>query len=92
MPFEAYYTAKKRKLKAEGIDLETPFDQFNEQIASIKDREFWGGVLLIVIGALFLLDNFDVLRMDQIFRFWPIVLIVAGIWLLKRFQDKEKAV
>jgi hypothetical protein len=92
MPFEAYYTAKKRKLKAEGIDLETPFDQFNEQIASIKDREFWGGVLLIVIGALFLLDNFDVLRMDQIFRFWPIVLIAAGIWLLKRFQDKEKAV
>src|SRR4029079_12956256 len=31
MPFEAYYTAKKRKLGAEGIMLETPIDRLQQQ-------------------------------------------------------------
>src|SRR5438105_15419413 len=31
MPFEAYYTAKKRKLGAEGITLETPIDRLQQQ-------------------------------------------------------------
>src|SRR5258705_13268816 len=32
MPFEAFYTAKKYKLRREGIALETPFDRFNEEL------------------------------------------------------------
>src|SRR5205823_11635961 len=31
MPFEAYYTAKKRKLSARGIPVVTPIDRFYEQ-------------------------------------------------------------
>jgi hypothetical protein len=92
MPFEAYYTAKKRKLLGEGINLETPFDRFNEQLGEVKNKEFWGGMVLIVIGALFLLDNFDILQLSRVLRLWPVALIVAGIYLLKRFQEKEKAV
>jgi hypothetical protein len=92
MPFEAYYTAKKRKLLAQGINLETPFDRFNQQFGEVKNKEFWGGMFLIIIGGLFLLDNFDILQLNRVLRLWPIALIVAGVYLLKRFQEKEKAV
>jgi len=55
MPFEAYYTAKKRMLGAQGVTLETPIDRLQQQFGTIKDRELWGGIALIVIGALYLL-------------------------------------
>jgi hypothetical protein len=86
MPFEAYYTAKKRKLAREGINLITPFDQFNEQFGEFKNSELWGGIALVAIGALFLLDNFDIVPLHQVGRFWPALLILAGIFLITRFQ------
>ena len=91
MPFEAYFTAKKRKLAREGIDLETPFDHFNEKLSGFKDREFWGGIALVTAGGLFLLDNFDILRLHQVAKLWPSLLILAGVWLIRRFQEGKKA-
>jgi hypothetical protein len=88
MPFEAYYTAKKHKLRREGVELETPFDRFNQQLEGVTHKELWGGSALIVIGLLFLLDNFDLIRLDRIMRLWPLLLIALGVWLLKRFSEK----
>ena len=88
MPFEAYYTAKKYKLRREGIELETPFDRFNEQLENFPNKEIWGGGALIVIGILLLLDNFDFIQMYRVVRLWPVILIALGLWLLKRFQEK----
>jgi hypothetical protein len=91
MPFEAYYTAKKRQLRAEqGIELETPIDRLQQQFGDVKDRELWGGVVLIVIGGLYLLGNLDVFEMARVARFWPALLVVAGVWLLKKHQDKAE--
>jgi hypothetical protein len=88
MPFEAYYTAKKRKLHQEGIELETPFDRFNQQLAGIKNRDLWSGGTLIVLGVLFLLENLDVLQMERVLRLWPIILIIVGVWLLNRYMER----
>jgi hypothetical protein len=90
MPFEAYYTAKKRKLAREGINLITPFDQLNEQLGMSGNLELWGGVLLVAVGVLFLLDNFNVVPLEQVKRFWPILLVLAGLLLLRRFQLGKK--
>ena len=91
MPFEAYYTAKKRQLLAEqGIELETPIDRLQQQFGDVKDRELWSGVVLIVIGGIYLLGNLDVFEMARVARFWPALLVVAGIWLLKKHQDKAE--
>jgi len=39
-----------------------------------------GGMVLIALGALFLMDRFDVLEVGWFFRrFWPSVLIVIGV-------------
>jgi hypothetical protein len=88
MPFEAYYTAKKYKLRREGVELETPFDRFNDQLENIPHKEVWGGGALIVVGILLLLDNFDLIQMYRVVRLWPVLLIGLGVWLLKRFQEK----
>jgi len=82
MPFEAFYTAKKRKLAREGINLITPFDSFNEQFG---DMELWGGIALVVMGVIFLLHTFDILPLEKIGRIWPVLLILAGIAFIRRF-------
>jgi hypothetical protein len=89
MPFEAYYTAKKRKLRSEGIELETPIDRLHEQIGEIQNRELWGGVALVVLGMIFLADSFRLFELNQIMRFWPLLLIGGGIWLVLKHRDQE---
>jgi len=48
-----------------------------------NDSLVWG-VILIVVGAIFLLEQFDIDLFDQVWRFWPVILIVWGankLWL-----------
>ena len=90
MPFEAFYTAKKRKLAREGINLITPFDQLHEQLGLGGNMELWGGITLVVLGALFLLDNFSILPLYQVKRLWPLLLVLAGFLLLRRFQTGNR--
>jgi len=88
MPFEAYYTSKKRKFAAEGVDLDTPIDQFHRQFGEVQHKELWGGVALILLGAIFLADNFDIIHFERITELWPLLLVGLGIWMLKRHQGK----
>lgn len=87
MPFEAYYTAKKRKLLTEGIDLETPIDRFHQQFGEIQDKELWGGLVLVALGVLFLADSFRFLPLRDALRYWPLGLIAVGVWLVMRHRD-----
>jgi hypothetical protein len=91
MPFEAYYTAKKRKLAREGINLITPFDQLNEQMGQVGDLELWGGIVLVIAGGLFLLDNFNILPLEAVGRFWPVILILVGFLFIRRFLKGTRA-
>ena len=47
------------------------------------------GIILIVIGLIFILDNFDIEVWDNLARLWPLVLIFWGAWKLY-FGLKEK--
>jgi hypothetical protein len=47
-----------------------------------KDRPI-GPIILIVLGALFLLNNFNWFPFYQIERFWPLVLIAVGILMFR---------
>ena len=77
MAFEAYHTAKRRML---GI----PVDEFSSlvQYDPHSGRLPVGPVVLIVLGMFFLLANFDLIRVDQIIRFWPVGLIGFGVYML----------
>jgi hypothetical protein len=46
--------------------------------------------MLIGFGFIFLLDNLGLLRIDEILRFWPVLMIAAGVILLmQRLQAAE---
>jgi uncharacterized membrane protein len=82
MPFEAYHTARKRQLGQPVDELSGVLD-LPEGFKKLPV----GPVILIVAGVLFLLDNFGLLYLDQFVRFWPLLLIAAGVLMLfKRAQ------
>lgn len=77
MAFEAYHTAKKRQL---GLPLEEWSSIAGRPGAS--SRAPIGPILLIAIGVLFLLDTLHLIEFREIGRFWPILLIAIGAYML----------
>ncbi len=59
-----------------------------------RDALAWG-IILIVIGLIFLLDRFDVDVWNFVARLWPVALIIWGIWKLyfglKERKEESKA-
>lgn len=75
MAFEAYHTARKRQTGE-------PVDEFSS-LMPMRRRGFPAGpVVLIAFGLLFLLINFNVVTFDRIIRYWPVLLIAVGAYLL----------
>ena len=86
MAFEAYHTARKR-LAGE------PVDEFSSliQLRPEAGRFPMVPVLLIALGALFLLNNLNLLRIEEILKYWPAALIVLGAWMLyERMRPSAK--
>jgi len=77
MAFEAYHTAKRRRIGQ-------VVDEFSSLMrAHGRPHAFPAGpAVLIAIGILFLLNNLDILRIHQLFRYWPIALIAVGVYKL----------
>ena len=78
MPFEAFHTAQKRQ---RGL----PVDEFSS-IVPLTGKATGlpvGPMVLIGVGVLFLLSNFDILHMSQIIRLWPVGLIGLGLVMLR---------
>ena len=78
MAAEAYHTAKKR-LAGE------PVDEWSGLVApGSRMQGTAGAMVLILLGIVFLLDTLNLVRLQDIVRYWPVVLIVAGALLLYR--------
>lgn len=50
---------------------------------------FWG-IVLIVLGALLILANFELISYDRLFDFWPVAVIVVGLKLVADSVAKSK--
>ncbi len=50
-------------------------------------RTPWGGILLIVLGVALLLATLGLVAFGTILRFWPMLLILAGLKLV--FERSE---
>ncbi len=77
MPFEAYHTAKKRQM---GV----PVDEWSSLFAhtGYTGRAPVGPVVLILVGVLFLLHSLNLVDFREIGRFWPVILILIGAYML----------
>jgi hypothetical protein len=77
MPFEAYHTAKKRQM---GIRV----DEWSSLLSQSRytGRAPVGPIVLILIGVVFLLDSLHLVEFREIGRFWPVILIIVGAYML----------
>ncbi len=76
MAFEAYHTAKKRQLGH-------PVDEFSSIVPLHRRHGFPAGpILLIGLGVVFLLNTMNLLPFERIIRYWPVLLIVLGAYML----------
>ena len=77
MAFEAFHTASKHR---QGV----PVEEFSSliDVRPAHGKFPAGAVLLIALGFILLLDTTDLINMDQIARYWPVGLIVFGLYLL----------
>ena len=85
MIFEAYHTARKRRA-----------GEFVDEYSSIvnlrgnKGQVPVAGIALILLGVLLLLHTLDLLDFERVARFWPVLLIVGGLYmLLSRFMGND---
>ncbi len=77
MAFEAYHTARKRRVGE-------PVDEYSSILHLTGGRNHIpvAGIALIVLGGLMLLRTLDILDFEYVARFWPALLIVAGVYML----------
>jgi len=77
MPFEAYHTARKRQLGQ-------AVDEFSSILPLRGPRTGFpvGPVVLIALGVLFLLNTLDVLHFHEVAKYWPLILIALGVYML----------
>ena len=48
------------------------------------------GIVLIVIGLVFLAANFDMLHFDWLRKWWPLILIAVGVWSIVNHKPGDK--
>lgn len=76
MPFEAYHTALRRQRG----QIE---DEFSSLLPVHGSSRFpIAPVVLIALGALFLLHNLDMIDFERWMRYWPALLIALGAYML----------
>ena len=77
MAVEAYHTAQKRR-GGEAVD------EFSSLInLHTKGSRFpAGAVVLIGLGVLLLLNTTDIIPFERVLRYWPVLLILLGVYLL----------
>jgi hypothetical protein len=77
MAFEAFHTARKRRYGVSVEEFSSLFD-----VRPTQGRFPAGALLLIGLGFILLLDTTDIISMEQIERYWPVGLILVGLYLL----------
>lgn len=76
MAFEAFHTAQNRR---RGI----PVDEFSSLMPTAGGSRFpIIPILLISFGGVFLLDTLEIYDLRRLMRFWPVLMIGLGLYLL----------
>jgi Domain of unknown function (DUF5668)/B-box zinc finger len=76
MALEAYHTARKRRAGE-------PVDEYSSIINLRTGRDLpLVAIGLILFGGVLLLYTLDLIDFERVARFWPVLLIAAGVYLL----------
>jgi uncharacterized membrane protein len=84
---DSIYTSKNINRRALGGE---EVEEVKEELPEfVKTGSVFWGVVLLVLGVILLLANFDVISYDTVFDFWPIVIIVVGVKLVADYVTKK---
>jgi len=50
----------------------------------------WSGIILIVVGAVLLANNFGLLEWGWLRQWWPVALIALEVWTVLRPQRGDR--
>jgi len=50
----------------------------------------WSGIILVIVGALLLANNFGLLPLDWFRHWWPLILIAIGLMSILRPQHGRR--
>ncbi len=88
MALEAYHTARKRRAGE-------PVDEFSSLFDVHGRRGGFpvGAITLIVLGIVLLLSTMDVIQLRYLLRYWPVLLILTGAYMLYlRISDSAQPI
>lgn len=77
MALEAYHTARRRR-DGERVDEFSSLIEMGHNSGNFP----LGAVILIVLGVLLLLDTTGIITIDHLLRYWPVGLILLGVYML----------
>ena len=69
-------------------DVEEKVEEFPEIVKT--GSVFWG-IILMALGGILILANFEVISYNTVFDFWPVVIIIIGVKLLAEYFSKGKS-
>lgn len=85
---DSVHTAKRINRRA--LVGEAAAEEEGEDVTEVvKSGSVFWGALLIVLGAILLLANFEIINYNRIFDFWPVVVIIIGIKLVYDYYSKN---
>jgi hypothetical protein len=84
MPIEAYRTAR-------SMERGEPVEEFSGilSVFGSKKPSPAGGVVLIVLGVVLLLNTLGYWRLGDLVRFWPLLLVALGAYMLYRSVSEQ---
>jgi len=67
-------------------------EEFTEDFSgAVKSGSIFWGIILIALGAIFLMANFNFLiNYNIVFDFWPFIVIIIGIKLIVDYYSRKK--
>ena len=90
IPFVVFYSAIDAYRNAVAINLRYAGRPPVIEAEDDAESPAWGMVLL-GIGVLLLMNNLGILQVAAVRRFWPLLLIVAGVMFLRRSLQRRDA-
>jgi phage shock protein PspC (stress-responsive transcriptional regulator) len=82
---EAFTNQQSSPHSGESVNTENAFTEVNQPVKD--NRSLWGGIILISLGTLFLLDNY--VPRFSFSDYWPLILIGVGVGLLLNAKKKN---
>jgi phage shock protein PspC (stress-responsive transcriptional regulator) len=71
----------------ESVKEEFKSEYMEEQKKPKNDGSLWGGIILIALGAMFLVDRF--IKDIDFGDLWPLILVVVGVILISKSIQKK---